>query len=66
MISRPRSYVGRVVVPALSILLALLVASVLIIASGLIGPEKQVNFLLRTDQAWGAGENGCNPPGQQG
>ena len=46
MISRPRTYIGRVVVPALSILLALLVASVLIIASGLIGPEKKVDLLL--------------------
>src|SRR5215216_3723064 len=43
---RPRTYVGWVVVPALSILLALLVASVLIIASGLIGPEKKMNLLL--------------------
>src|SRR5689334_3290506 len=46
MISRPRSYVGRVIVPALSILLALLVASVLIIASGLFGPEKKIDLLL--------------------
>ena len=46
MISRPRSYVGRVVVPALSILLALLVASVLIIVAGLIGPEKKADLLL--------------------
>jgi len=46
MISRPRSYIGRVVVPALSILLALLVASVIIIVSGLIGPEKKVDLLL--------------------
>lgn len=46
MMSRPRSYVGRVVVPALSILLALLVASVLIIASGLFGPEKKIDLLL--------------------
>jgi simple sugar transport system permease protein len=38
--------VGRVLIPALSILLALLVASVLIIASGLVGPEKNVNLLL--------------------
>jgi general nucleoside transport system permease protein len=44
--SRPRSYVGWVVVPALSILLALLVASVLIIASGLIGSEKKFDLLL--------------------
>ncbi len=46
MLARPRSYAGWVVVPALSILLALLVASVLIIASGLVGPEKKVNLLL--------------------
>src|SRR5512146_1119138 len=46
MISRPRTYVGRIVVPLLSILLALLVASLLIIASGLIGPEKKVDLLL--------------------
>jgi len=46
MISRPRSYVGLLVVPALSILLALLVASVIIIASSLIGPEKKINLLL--------------------
>src|SRR6266508_3400460 len=43
---RPRTYVGWVVVPALSILLALLVASVLIIISGLIGPEKKIALLL--------------------
>lgn len=43
---RPRSYIGWIVVPALSILLALLVASVLIIISGLIGPEKKINLLL--------------------
>ena len=46
MMSRPRSYVGRVVVPALSILLALLVAYVLIIVSGLIGAEKKFDLLL--------------------
>ena len=46
MISRPRSYAGWVVVPALSILLALLVASILIIASGLAGPEKKIDLLL--------------------
>lgn len=46
MITHPRSYIGRLVVPALSILLALLVASVLIIASGLVGPEKKVDLLL--------------------
>src|SRR5215218_2918589 len=43
---RPKTYVGWVIVPALSILLALLVASVLIIVSGLIGPEKKINLLL--------------------
>jgi len=43
---RPKTYVGWVVVPALSILLALLVASVLIIASGLIGQEKKLDLLL--------------------
>jgi simple sugar transport system permease protein len=43
---RPKTYVGWIIVPALSILLALLVASVLIIASGLIGPEKKVDLLL--------------------
>lgn len=46
MIARPRSYAGWVVVPALSILLALLVASILIIASGLAGPEKKIDLLL--------------------
>ena len=46
MMSRPRSYVGRVVVPALSILLALLVASILIIVSGLIGAEKKFDLFL--------------------
>jgi len=46
MISRRRTYVGHVVVPALSILLALLVASVLIIGSGLVGPDKKINLLL--------------------
>jgi general nucleoside transport system permease protein len=44
--SRPRSYVGWIIVPALSILLALLVASVLIIASGLAGEEKKLDLLL--------------------
>src|ERR671930_582074 len=43
---RPRTYVGWIIVPALSILLALLVASVLIIASSLVGPEKKVDLLL--------------------
>jgi simple sugar transport system permease protein len=46
MIARLRSYAGLVLVPALSILLALLVASVLIIASGLIGPEHKLDLLL--------------------
>ena len=46
MIARLKSYASLGVVPALSILLALLVASVLIIASGLIGPEKKVDLLL--------------------
>ena len=46
MIARPRSYAGWVVVPALSILLALLIASILIIASGLVGPEKKIDLLL--------------------
>ena len=43
---RPKTYIGWVIVPALSILLALLVASVLIIASGLVGAEKKINLLL--------------------
>jgi len=43
---RNKSYIGRVVIPVLSILLALLVASVLIIVSGLVGPEKKINLLL--------------------
>jgi len=46
MMMRHKSYIGQVVVPMLSILLALLVASVLIIASGLVGPEKKINLLL--------------------
>ena len=46
MMRRNKTYVGRVVIPVLSILLALLVASVLIIASGLVGPEKKINLLL--------------------
>jgi ABC-type uncharacterized transport system permease subunit len=46
MISRPKTYAGWLVVPALSILLALLVASILIIASGLIGSEKKFDLLL--------------------
>ena len=46
MITRIKSYAGRGLVPVLSILLALLVASILIIASGLIGPEKKIDLLL--------------------
>jgi ABC-type uncharacterized transport system permease subunit len=46
MMTRQKSYIGRVVVPVLSILLALVVASVLIIASGLVGPEKKIDLLL--------------------
>lgn len=46
MISRLKSYLGQMVVPALSILLALLVASVLIITSGLVGEEKKMDLLL--------------------
>ncbi len=44
--SRPRTYVGWVLVPVLSILLALLVAAILIIVSGLIGAERKFNLLL--------------------
>jgi simple sugar transport system permease protein len=43
---RPRTYVGWIVVPALSILLALLVASVLIIVSGVVDQEKRFDLLL--------------------
>ena len=43
---RPKTYVGWLVVPALSILLALLVASVLIIASSLVGREERLDLLL--------------------
>ncbi len=46
MIARLRSYASLMVVPALSILLALVVASILIIASGVIGPEKKIDLLL--------------------
>ncbi len=46
MKARLKSYASLGLVPALSILLALLVASVLIIASGLIGPEKKIDLLL--------------------
>lgn len=43
---RPKSMIGWVIVPALSILLALLVASVLIIGSGLFSEEKKLDLLL--------------------
>lgn len=43
---RPRTYVGWIVVPALSILLALLVASVLIIVSGVVDQDKRFDLLL--------------------
>lgn len=46
MKARLKSYAGFITVPALSILLALVVASVLIIVSGLVGPEKKVDLLL--------------------
>jgi simple sugar transport system permease protein len=46
MKSRFKSYANVGMVPALSILLALLVASVLIIGSGLFGPEKKVDLIL--------------------
>lgn len=46
MFTRLKSSAGSMAVPALSILLALLVASVLIIASGLIGEEKRINLFL--------------------
>src|SRR5215216_7804863 len=46
MKARLNSYARLALVPALSILLALLVASVLIIVSGLIGPEKKIDLLL--------------------
>jgi len=46
MIARIRSYAGLLVIPALSILLALLVASILIIASGLFGEEKKIDLIL--------------------
>ena len=46
MMRRNKTYIGRVVIPVLSIFLALLVASVLIIASGLVGPEKKIDLLL--------------------
>jgi simple sugar transport system permease protein len=46
MIARLKSYAGAMVIPALSILLALLVASILIIASGLIGEVKKFDLIL--------------------
>lgn len=46
MIARVKSYAGLMVIPALSILLALLVASILIIASGLIGEAKKFDLIL--------------------
>jgi simple sugar transport system permease protein len=46
MKSSLKSLGGKLVVPALSILLALVVASILIIASGLVGPEKQLDWKL--------------------
>ena len=46
MKARLKSYAGFMTLPALSILLALLVASVLIIASGLVGPEKKIDLFL--------------------
>jgi hypothetical protein len=47
MIARLKSYLGPITVPALSILLALLVASILIIVSGLFSAESgKINLLL--------------------
>jgi len=46
MKKRFRSYAGKLLIPALSILLALVVASILIIASGLVGPDKQLDWTL--------------------
>ena len=46
MKKRFRSYAGKLLIPALSILLALGVASSLIIASGLVGPDKQLDWKL--------------------
>jgi ABC-type uncharacterized transport system permease subunit len=43
---RLRAYAGLAVVPALSILLALVVASFLILASGLVGPEGTLDVTL--------------------
>jgi simple sugar transport system permease protein len=46
MLARRKSYVGLIIVPALSILLALLVASILLIFSGLLGPEGRIDLAL--------------------
>ncbi len=46
MKSSLKSLAGKLLIPALSILLALVVASILIIASGLVGPEKQLDLKL--------------------
>jgi simple sugar transport system permease protein len=46
MKKRLKSYAGTLLIPALSILLALGVASILIIASGLVGPEKEIDLTL--------------------
>jgi general nucleoside transport system permease protein len=46
MKSSLKSLGGKLVVPALSILLALVVASILIILSGLVGPDKQLDWGL--------------------
>lgn len=46
MRARLRSIGGRLVIPALSIFLALLLASVLIVLSGLIGPEGRFDLTL--------------------
>ncbi len=43
---RPRTYIGWIIVPALSILLALVVASILIIVSGLIDQDRRLDLLL--------------------
>jgi general nucleoside transport system permease protein len=46
MKSTLKSLGSKLLIPALSILLALAVASILIIASGLVGPEKQLDWKL--------------------
>jgi simple sugar transport system permease protein len=46
MKNRLKSYAGKLLIPALSILLALVVASILIIVSGLVGPDKQLDLKL--------------------